>query len=296
MPFKKIIVSLVLTLSLLLSLNSYAKSPVFKISNKGGDYVYIGGTIHLLSPNDYPLPLGFEQAFEDAKQVFFEVDSGDISSPETQAKMASVMMFQGGRTLESQLNKETYDALSAFLAERQLPISAFSRLTPAGVSLTLTLFELQRLGLGNPENGVDHFYQLKTEKIKTKSEGFLETIDEQIGFLESLNQVDSNVLIKSSLEDLASLQASWEEGLRAWRDGDMAAMNIALGGDKMKTQFPVIFKTLLTDRNNRWLGQITTMFETKDVELILVGAMHLVGEDGVIELLRQQGYAVEQLN
>jgi len=75
----------------------------------------------------------------------------------------------------------------------------------------------------------------------------------------------------------------------------LSVMAKELGGDKMKAQFPSIYKTLLTDRNERWLSDIYTMFETPEIELILVGAMHLVGDDGLIELLRAQGYVVEQL-
>ena len=295
MSLKKNVVSLLLTLLMLVSLVGHAKSPVFKVS-KGDDHVYIGGTIHLLSPNDYPLPIGFDEAFNGAEKIFFEVNSDDFNTPETQAKSAQVMMFQDGRTLKSVLNDDTYNVLSAFLAERQLPISAFSRFTPAGVSITLTIFELQRLGLGNPESGVDHFFQLKTKQLDSKSDNYLETIDEQIRFLDSFNQVDSNTLILSNLEDLSVLQVNWEKVLAAWRNGEMLKMSGLLGSDQMRTQFPVIYKTLLTDRNKRWLKQITPMFNTPEIELVLVGALHLVGEDGVIELLRAQGYAVEQLD
>ena len=295
MSFKKYVVSLLLTLSMLFSLSGHAKSPVFKVS-KGDDYVYIGGTIHLLSPSDYPLPIGFDKAFNNAQKIFFEVNSDDFNTLETQTKSAKVMMFQDERTLKSELNEDTYNRLSKFLEERQLPIAVFSKFTPAGVSITLTIFELQRLGLGNPESGVDHFFQLKTRQSDSKSDSYLETIDEQIRFLDSFNQVDANTLIQSSLEDLDVLQVNWKNVLTAWRNGEMLKMSNLLGADQMKAQFPLIYKTLLIDRNERWLKQITPMFETPEVELILVGALHLVGEGGLIELLQAQGYAVEQLD
>jgi len=295
MLFKKIITALLFTFFTFVSFASYGKSPVYKIS-KGDDYLYVGGTIHLLSPNDYPLPSGFDKAFDDAKQVFFEMDSDALTDPATQAKMASVMTLKNGQTLKTVLNEGVYNELVAFMAERQLPIQAFSQFTPAGVSITLTLFELQRLGLGNPQSGVDRFFHLKTKKLDSKSDGFLETVDQQISFLDSFNQVDPNVLMKSSLKDLATLQSNWKDGLNAWRNGDMTALSIALGANEMRTEFPIVYKTLLTDRNKRWLVQMKKMLETRDVELMLVGAMHLVGDDGVIELMRDQGYNVEQLD
>ena len=294
MPLKKIAVSLFMTFAVGLPLSSHAESPVFKIT-KGDDYVYIGGTIHLLSENDYPLPSGFDEAFSDAKQVFFEVDGHSLESPEVQAKMASFMSLPAGQTLSGVLDQPTYQALSDFLAERQIPIQAFASLSPAGISLTLTVLELQRLGLGNPASGVDQFFQNKAEQDNSKSEGFLETADEQIGFLSKLNNVDPNVIIQSSLEDLSSMQEDWKGGVSAWRNGDMALMSDLLGGDEMRARFPSIYKTLLSDRNQRRVNQIEPMFATPEVELLLVGAMHLVGSDGLVELLKAKGYKAEQL-
>jgi len=295
MLFKKVVVSLILTLLIVLPAVSSAKSPVFKVS-KGQDYVYIGGTIHLLSTNDYPLPQGFEDAFNDAQQVFFETDGAELQLPQTQAKMASIITFQDGRTLETVLDKKTYALLTDALTQRKLPISVFSSFTPAGISLTLTVFELQRLGLGNAASGVDQFFLSKTNQDTSKQTGFLETVDQQIGFISKLNEVDPNLIIKSSLEDLSALKQSWKLGLEAWRNGDLAKMSIALGADTMQTDFPSVYKTLLTDRNQHWISQIKPMFETPEVEYLLVGAMHLIGDDGVIELLRDQGYKIEQLD
>jgi len=295
MTFKKTLISLLLALSVSIYSLSYAKSPVFKVS-KGGDYVYIGGTIHLLSPSDYPLPLAFDTAFKDSKRVFFEVDGKALETLETQTKMLSILTFQDGRTLETVLDKETYGLLSNALSERQMPISVFKNYTPIGIGLTLTVLELQRLGLGDPNHGVDHFFQLKTDQDASKDSAFLETVDQQIGFLSQFNNVDPNAVIKSSLEDLSVLNNSWKLGVDSWRDGDLAQMNEVLGGEKMRSEFPSVYKALLSNRNQHWIKQLTPMFDTPEIEFLLVGAMHLVGDDGVIELLRDQGYEIEQLD
>ena len=295
MRFCKFVILLAVTLLMSFPLFSVAKSPVFKVSD-GDDYVYIGGTIHLLSADDYPLPESFDRAFNDAQQVFFEVDGSQLQLPETQVEMAGILTFQDGRTIDQVLDKEVYELLVTALAERNLPIAAFSSLTPAGISLTLTVFELQRLGLGNPANGVDHFFQLKTMQDASKELGFLETIEEQIQFIGELNNVDPNRLIRSSLEDLSALQQSWNGGLEAWRKGNLEGMVTKLGVDDMEVEFPSIYKALLTNRNQHWITQIEPMFATPDIEFVLVGAMHLVGSDSVITLLRDLGYQVEQLD
>lgn len=295
MSFKKMIVTSFLIPLVFLPAICAAKSPVFKISN-GDDYLYIGGTIHVLSANDYPLPQGFDVAFNDSENVFFEVDSGALEAPEIQSKLLRILTFQDSQTLETVLGNETYDSLTAALAERQLPISDFSHYTPAGISLILTVLELQRLGLGDAVNGVDHVFQFKTNQSTAKKASFLETADQQIGFLNKLNDVDPNVMIKSSLDDLSVLSESWKHGLEAWRDGDLNVMGTVMGADIMKTEFPEVYDVLINKRNQHWITQIKPMFDSPEIEFLLVGAMHLVGDDGVIEQLRGLGYTVEQLN
>ena len=280
--------------SLLLASSVIAKSPVFKVS-KGDDYLFIGGTIHLLSPNDYPLPEAFDQAFNAAEHVYFETNIGEISLPEVQAKLAQVMTLPQGKTLQTELNDETYTKLEAFLNERQIPIIAFNQSTAGAVSITLTLLELQRLGLGDPNSGVDQFFESKTNEVN-KSAFYLESLEEQIGFLGSFNSVDSNVVINSSLEDLSDLTKNWKEALNAWRAGDMELMSESIGGNDLKSEFPQIYKILLTDRNNRWVTEIKSMLKSKEIELVLVGALHLVNDDGLIEQLKSAGYKIEQLD
>ena len=227
--------------------------------------------------------------------VYFETNISEISSPEVQAKLAQVMTLPAGKTLKTELNDETYIKLEEFLNERQIPIVALNQLTPGAVSVTLSLLELQRLGLGDPNSGVDQFFESKTHKVN-KSAFYLESLEEQIGFLNSFNSVDSNVIINSSLEDLSDLTKNWKEALNAWRVGDMELMSESIGGNDLKSEFPQIYKILLTDRNTRWVTEIKSMLTSKEVELVLVGALHLVHDDGLIEQLKRVGYKVEQLD
>jgi len=192
---------------------SFAKSPVFKVS-KGDDHIYIGGTIHLLSQNDYPLPTGFAT-----------------------------------KSLLTELSKETYARLESHLNERGLDIAPFQKITPSAVSMTLTVFELQLLNLGNPKSGVDHFFNSKAIEAGKKT-FYLESLEEQIGFIGKFNSAEPNLIINAGLDDLNNLGKSWKEALAAWREGDLEAMGDRLGGESLQTKFPAIYKVLLTDRNN----------------------------------------------
>jgi len=114
------------------------------------------------------------------------------------------------------------------------------------VTIALTVFELQRLNLGDPNNGVDHFFGVKTNEAEKES-FYLESLEEQISFLGKFNDADPNVVVNANLDDLGSLTESWKDALSAWRKGDIKAMVDSLGADDLKTEFPEIYKVLLTE-------------------------------------------------
>lgn len=273
---------------------SHAKSPVYKIS-KGDEHLYIGGTIHLLAEHDYPLPAAFDIAFNDSDDIFFEIDMQQMQNLSVQKKLAPLMLLPEGKTLKTELAPATYQRLARFLQERNTPIILMERITPVGLSITLVVIELQRLGLGNPNAGVDVHYTQRTIKAN-KERDFLETIDEQIGFLEEFKKVDPNELLESSMNDLMDFSEKWKSAIQAWRQGELDVMSESLNAHKMQSDYPAIYKLLLHDRNQRWLTKIKPMLESKDVEFILVGALHLQGKDGLIQRLANDGYRVEQLD
>ena len=275
------------------SLPTLAKAPVWKVS-KGDDYFYLGGTIHLLAEDDYPLPVAFDAAFAAADILYFETDMQAMSSPSAQAKMLPIFMFADERTLRGELSAEVYAELELFLAERQIPIANFAKFTPAGISLTLTAIELQRMGVmeaNGESHGVDDHYT-KRGIAAQKQIDALETLDEQIAFMMSMNDEDSDQIVKSTLRDLHNLESDWEKLLAAWRTGDLAALQ-KLGIEPMQ-EFPKLFQLLLVQRNTNWLKKMEPMITTPEIEFILVGALHMVGQDGLLNRLQLAGYQIEQ--
>ncbi len=273
--------------------SAFAKSSVWKIS-KGGDHFYLAGTFHLLAPDDHPLPEEFLEAYADAQELVFETDIAASSSPEFQHKMMSAMMFNDGRTLSSELDAETYARLKAHMDSQQLPIAQFEGFKPWGVSLIITMQEYAKLGM-NPEYGVEtYFGQLASEDKKAIQS--LETTDQQLGFLSSLGTIDGDININYTLRDLANITQSIEELKVGWRSGDLAMLENSGSATELKDEFPEVYETLLTTRNNNWMEQLVTLFDDNAIEIVLVGAMHLVGQDGLVSQLRSQGFKVEQLD
>lgn len=270
----------------------YADSPVWKVS-KGDSHLYLGGTIHLLSAKDYPLPEAFDVAYKDAVEVVFETDIAAMFKLETQVLMQKALIAQDGKTIDSKLSKETYQQLLEFLSERQIPEQAFSQFTAAGLSLTLLALELQRMGI-SPSAGVDQYYNLRSIDDEKAIEQ-LETIEEQISFIDSLNSIDANDLISSTIQDLNKTTEIWPKLVSAWRNGDLLQLE-EVGIKPMKDISPSLYQVFLVNRNTNWIDEIEKMLDDEEIEFVLVGALHMAGEHGLIRQLEAANYDVIQLD
>lgn len=277
---------------LLLSVSSvFAASPVWKIS-KGDARLYIGGTIHVLSKTDYPLPAGFDTAYQQAAQLVFETDMQKMTVPETQQLVLQQVIYSDGRNLKQVLNQQTFQELAQYLATKKIPVAEVVGLKPGMLAVTLTMVELQRLGMGG--TGVDLFYQAQALNDH-KRLGQLEAVEEQIGFLATLGEGYENELISYTLRDIKDLPRTMQLIKAAWRQGDTRKLEeLALA--PLKQEFPPLYQTLIVKRNKAWMPRIEAMLKTAEVEFVLVGALHLVGDDGLLAQLAARGYQVQKLD
>jgi uncharacterized protein YbaP (TraB family) len=281
-----------LPICLLLSISALtdAKSSVWKIT--GGDNVlFLGGTIHLLTKQDFPLPVEFELAYQQADLLVFEVEPDIVNSPGTQQKFAQYAYYSDGTQLSDVLDKSTYQMLNDFLASRGLLMASFESMKPGMLAAVLTVVELQRLGLAG--KGVDEFFNEKSRR-DNKPQLALETIDDQFRALAALGIGRESFTIRHALGEAEKIAELMQAIKKAWRAGDNQTLtNVSL--TPWMHRFPALYDSLLVQRNNRWLPQIEALLATPAQEYVLVGALHLVGKDGLLRLLRQKGYSVEKL-
>ena len=267
-----------------------ADSPVWKVV-KGDNQLFIGGTIHVLTQTDYPLPSTFEKAYSQSVRLVFETDMQKMNSPEFQKVMLSKLIYSDGRNLKQVLNEDTYQELEQHLSSRGIPIVNMVNFKPGMVAITLTVIELQRLGLVGA--GVDDFFLLRALNDQ-KELGQLETVDEQLAFISTMGDGQENEMIAYTLRDIKNLPILMQSIKDAWRRGDIRKLKeVAI--TPFKKDFPEVYDEFIVKRNNAWIPQIEAMLKTKDVELVLVGALHLAGDDGVIAQLAARGYVIQML-
>ena len=275
-------------LCLLVPFHTFAETSVWKVSN-GNSELFIGGTIHVLSASDYPLPVEFEQAYKQSHTIVLETDLNAMALPEVQQQLLQRIMYKNGKTLKDDLSPQTYQTLVDYTVSAGLMIESLNQFKPPMVMITLLMTELHRLGMA--DTGVDNYFNQKT-LADGKTLGKLETVQEQLFMIENMGKGHEDEMILSTIEEMKELPLVMGEMKTAWRNGDMKHLE-KLGISPMKTDFPDLYRLMLVDRNNAWVPKIEALLATPEIEFVLVGVLHLAASEGVISKLRALGYTVE---
>lgn len=274
---------------MLLSSQAFAAA-VFKVSH-GKDYLFIGGTIHILTKEDFPLSPPYQSAFAQSDELIFETDIAAFNDPAIMMKIAPVMMQPKGKKLSEQLSEQTASIFKQHILDKGLAFAQFDAMSATGAMLTLTMMEFQAQGFLS--EGVDAFYHAKGIE-QGKGIAWLESVDTQIALLDSFDNGDPDALIAYTLAEVSTGSDVILNMHDAWKSGDLEQLE-ALGLSEMKRDFPDVYKRIMLDRNMNWMPQIEAMLSDDDIEYVLVGALHLVGEDGLLNMLSEKGFTIERL-
>lgn len=275
---------------LLVSQSLLAQTSVWQASN-GENTVYLAGTVHMLRAADYPLPAAFDQAYAQADALYFEINIDDMNAVGAQMTLMEQLMYTDGRNIESVLSPEAYDALTTFTADLGVPMMILQNMKPGMLVSTLEILSMQQLGF-TPQ-GVDMYFHQRAKADGKAIAGF-ETVEQQIDFLAGMGVGEESEFIMMSLEELEKISTDIEVLVGPWRSGNTQQMN-ELFVESMKNSAPEAYDLLMASRNLDWMPEIEAMFEDADTELVLVGVAHLIGEDGLIQMLENRGYRLNQL-
>ncbi len=273
----------------LLCFSAHAAS-VWKVSD-GTHTMYFGGTLHVLSPDDYPLPGAYARAYDRADALVFETDIAALSSADFAAQSLQKLTYTDSTSLRDYISDDTLNQLQAYLQTHGIPLDQVMKLKPALVGITLSMVEFQRIGLTS--QGVDKFYYT-TASDDGKPMHFLETPAEQLDFIAAMGSDDEDAYIRYAIQDVQQIPDMLDTLKENWRKGDMAQF-YALSMAEFEQTYPDIYDLLLTRRNNTWMPVLKSLMATPATEFVLVGAMHMPGETGLLAQLKAAGYTVEKL-
>lgn len=253
--------------------------------------MYLLGSVHLMKSESYPLAATIETAFEASSVAVFEVDLGAEGTAEAAVGALSAGMLPEGQSLRDVVSANTWQLAKRRTAGAGLDFGSMQRMRPWMVATTLAMNELLRAGY-SPTDGIDRYFYRRA-KSEDKTVLGLETMEFQLGLLGDLTREQDEAFLLQTVRELETVIPMVDELVEHWRSGRVEEVGGAL--KEGFQDFPELFKTLVTDRNTMWLPHLEELLSGSQPAFVVVGALHLIGEDGVIELLRDKGYTVEQL-
>jgi uncharacterized protein YbaP (TraB family) len=256
--------------------------------SSGKNTVYLLGSIHLLSRWDYPLDEAFEAAYRDSAVIVFETDLDEMDRPETQALMMQHSLLPKGRHIREVVSPRTFRMLAKHLDAQGLPMVQFEGLRPWVCALTLTMLEVSKRGY-LPQYGLDrHFYrQARQDKKKIIP---LESVSAQLTLFFELGKGEQDAFLRRTLEDLAIVDTLFPKMLGLWKSGNIEQLDIIM--QESFAGHPALYDKFLAKRNARWLPVIEGLIGQSENALVIVGASHLGGKDGLIRSLKHKGYKI----
>lgn len=253
-----------------------------------GPSIYLAGSIHILSEDDHPLHPAFEAAYRAVDDLVLEIATNEDPGSDTLALEKG--MYGKGRKISDDLSPQMYAELGKYLKGVGLPPTAMDGFRPWMASMTISITEIMKMG-GRPELGVDTFFEERAVKDGKTVRG-LETTEFQIGLFAKLNKEEQEKMLGSTLKDMATVETDFPKMVKAWREGDDATVEKMI--DDSMSGSPQFRKELLDNRNENWAKKIKEYIKGDKDIMVIVGAAHLVGEKGLIELLKVSGLRVER--
>lgn len=258
-----------------------------------GDHnsVYLLGSIHVLSKQTYPLKPSLERAFVDADRVVFEIDLTRLDRKSVSKEFSRTGYYPPGESLSSKLTPKTIELLKSVLPYYGLSLKEVEHLRPWFLAEALSSRTLERAGFTD-QFGIDLYFYRKAKAVGKPVLG-LETLRDQAQIFGRFDDRQNEQYLLGTLSGLPEYAEMIRRLVNAWKNGDVRLLDRLLNRDEQTD--PITHEALFSRRNAKWVPEIERFAHGNGNYLIIVGAGHLVGDDGVVAQLRRAGFSVQQL-
>jgi len=273
------------------TLSAPQKSFLWKIQSKTNT-VYVLGSLHYSKKEIYPLHEKIEKAFRESKILVVEADVNNIQKMDIEKLMARAF-YPENDTLEKHVSPEIYEQVVKETSGLGIPLELLNKQKPWFLAMTIIGLESLKLGF-DPNLGIDKYFLSKAEGRKKILE--LESLDDQFNLLSEFSDKDQELFLLYTLKDLKMMEQELTQLTQAWTSGDTRTMEAILTrGISEDQRLSLIFEKLIYERNRKMASKIEDFLRTGETYFVIVGAGHLVGDRGIIEILKGKTYLVEQL-
>ena len=273
---------------------------LWKVSDKDNT-VYLLGSFHMLTKDDYPLSKDIDAAYADAEEVVFELPPEEMLSKDLGLAMTKAAIRTDGTTLDDELPPAQRARLAQWLQDNDATLqqmglqpAMFQMVDAWYASLLVTIAEARAAGFDS-ELGLDAHLGKQATADGKRTSG-LEGGMKQLAMFESMDRQVQLQLMAESLDETEGGKAALQRLHAQWRSGDVDQLWKKLGVE-FRDEYPALYKTINSDRNAAWVPLLRKRLDAPgtDDTLVVVGALHLLGKDGVVERMKAQGYTVERV-
>jgi len=253
--------------------------------------VVLLGSIHTLRPGDYPLNPAIMQALRSADVVVMELDMDDPATLAGAATIQALAVDPRGRELPDVLGPELWRKSQAQARQLGLDLAPLAGFEPWYAAVILTQERLNQLGF-DPGLGVES--RITAEAIKAGKEiRGLESLQSQLGALDSLSPEAQAGFFAATLDEAASIDDEVDGMIAAWKSGDVQALDADML-DSVREQ-PEVYRAIIVQRNAHFSRVIAALANDSRDYLVVVGSLHLVGPDSVLKMLAEDGHPSRQV-
>ncbi len=254
---------------------------------------YLVGSIHFGRADMYPLSAAVEQAFQRAQTLVVEIDIVAADSLQASTLVDRLGRFTGDARLQAHLPPAVWESLVKHTQGLGIPVTAFEHQRAWLVAITLTNIELQKRGYSE-QFGVDRYFLEQAGRRREIVE--LESMESQLSVFSSMTDAEQALFLSRTIADLDRSDGYFLELLSAWENGDAKGMDrLIRQGFDGAPEYGRLFQGLFTDRNRTMVEKMGTMLDDGREHFFVLGAGHMVGSGGIVELLRGRGYIVERV-
>ncbi len=248
---------------------------------------YLQGSIHMLPEEASQIPPALESAYAAAEGVVFESDIAALSSPELQEQMLESAKDPAG--LRSKIKPALYQKLQKRVAEWDMPPNICDAFKAWFCAMTMEVLSATHAGF-SADNGIDERFYARAQ-ADAKSISWLEEPSQQLGLFTDMPDSLGAQFLAATLDELTDASLGPDLLVKTWQTGDVGGMEKVLRD--FRARYPEAYVRLLANRNQAWLPKLTQIIASGKTQLVIAGAAHWIGPDGVIAALKSRGYDVK---
>ncbi len=283
-----IILSLLLFVPML-----YAQSKGFfwEVKSKTAT-VYLLGSIHVANEGFYPMPDKIENAFANSDSLVVEADLDSANQSLIQQEMITMATYPYGETIKDHISYETLGLLKARFEEYGMNLAAMQIYKPWMVSMTIQMNEIAKAGF-TADHGIDQYFM---NRARREGKGIveLEGLIYQLKLFNSFSDSLQELSLIDALTNQTEVYKEIDRILDAWKAGDVGVLQEFFLKDMDEPEMKPLYEAVLYGRHPGMVEKLERFLKTDKTYFVVVGAGHMIGERGLVQMLKDKGYEVNR--